>query len=397
MLLVFLPATAHGTFKRSLFLTLQNDYNDNIFLTSGNKEEDFITRQSLGFLLSKNMPRYDLALDYEFEAKIYSRFKDANNETHTVNAKSHMELMKNVFYLDVEENFTKIPIDIRRPVLTDEVDVNLLNVNSVKLSAYIAADISPRTFLRAGYTFLDTEYSGSEASDTNYNIVFESLERRLSPKFIATIDYEFKQKLADNLTRDFELHKLALSASYRLSNAITFKANAGNGWFVFEGSDNDEHPFWSVDLERSFDESEGMTIHYGREFADSPQSGLFKSEQAYLSFYYGRKLKVNGKVLIQNNDFITVDRRDTKNRADLGFSWQVANKLNLSANGYAAGEDYSPLGESVLTWGTEFKVSYKLRRIATLEARYRHTDRDSNIETNSFVNNIYTLMLRAKL
>ncbi|MEE9543187.1 MAG: TIGR03016 family PEP-CTERM system-associated outer membrane protein [Thermodesulfobacteriota bacterium] len=394
--MVILPGKAHGVFKKSFFISIQDDYNDNIFLTPDNEEEDFVIRQNLGFSLSNRMPRYDLSLNYGFEAKLYSKFTDANNEKHTVSARSHSEIIKNVIYFDVEDTFTRIPSDIRRPALAEEVDVNLTDVNSFKFSSYVKSDIGPRMKLKAGYTYLRTDYNGSAASDTNYNIVFEKLERRFSPKSTASVDYEFKQKLTDGLTDEFLLHKVSLSSSYKMSTAMTLNAAAGNAWFDFETMDNTSNLFWNVDIKSSFSESDGITIHYGRNFNDSPEKGAYTSDVASLSVYYGNRLKVNGKLVIRTDDYFEIDREDRINRAEMGLSWQATSQFNLSVNGYTTGEDFSSPSENISSWGAELKGSYEFHRLATFEARYKHSDRDSDVGS-SFVNNIYTLMLRADI
>jgi hypothetical protein len=388
---------ADASFKGKYFISLQQDYSDNIYLSSTNVQDDFIIRENMGFTLSKTMPRYDFSLNYDFKAKFYTKNSELNDERHAVIAESHMEVVKNLFFIDAEDRFATIPSDIRRPTLEGESESNMIGRNRINVSAYLKNDVSQRTSFKAGYRYSGTEYTGGEASDTNYNILFETIERRFSSKFASSIDYEYKQKSSDELTEEFQLHNASLTTILSSGSVLTLKLNAGNGWFDFTAREDEEHLFWNFDLKASFSDSEKITLHYGKAFDDSPERGLFMNEEAYISVIYGKKVSFNAKVITTTNDFVEIDRRDKVRTAELGASWKFMGIYTISADGYITNAEFSPENENVASWGTEFKASYHLSSRVKLEGRYKHSVRDSNVDTNSFVSNVYTLMLRADL
>ncbi|MEK7698611.1 MAG: TIGR03016 family PEP-CTERM system-associated outer membrane protein, partial [Nitrospirota bacterium] len=59
-------------------LTLREEYNDNIFLTKTNREDDFITSVSPNIRLNYALSYLDLSLDYGLNFKFFAHHSELN-------------------------------------------------------------------------------------------------------------------------------------------------------------------------------------------------------------------------------------------------------------------------------------------------------------------------------
>lgn len=372
-------------------LTVREDYNDNIYLSSINEEDDFITRIIPGLSFGYEGARFRTSIKYSFEARMYKDNSEANDEKHTLSAVFSAEPIRRLLYIDVADSFRRVPSDIRRPTNEGEVYVNLYDTNTLTVRPYIKRSITPRTSLKAGYERTDTDYDQSAGEDFVYNGAFMVSESQVTPKLTLSLGYDFRDKDAGERTEDFSYHKATLSAAYRITRDLSIDAAVGNGWFDYEKRRSEEHPFWNVGVKKSFAWGGRSSARYSRVIKDSPLYGSYLADSAKLGISYGKRIILDGNAFITKNDYLTYARKDELKGGGFGASWKISRRLSTSVKGRISRQEFTNPDEKIDLWSAECGISYLAGKRTFVSARYRYVDRDSDNVLSSYTNNIYTV------
>jgi len=206
-------------------ITVNEEFNDNIFLDNTRKEWDLLTRFTPGVSFEVGEPTYRLAAGYFFTADLYARHPELDHafDNHSLIAdalwKATSRLTFNAF-----ETFTFT------------TDTNLVNQESVatgrarSYSNYIgggaAYQLDRLTTVRGGVSWVVQRYQSTDLFDSDTYGVDAALDRVLTPRLTGTVAYEYKffdiQRLPNTVT-----HTPRVGGSYRFTDTITGTIMAG--------------------------------------------------------------------------------------------------------------------------------------------------------------------------
>ncbi|MFX0199866.1 MAG: outer membrane beta-barrel protein, partial [Candidatus Hodarchaeota archaeon] len=92
-LAIFSPILADAKWSLTPRIYVEGLYDDNIFLTERNEQDDFITRVSPGVNLNYETPSGKVDLDYEFRRSFYNDFSELDYSAHHARAEARMDFV----------------------------------------------------------------------------------------------------------------------------------------------------------------------------------------------------------------------------------------------------------------------------------------------------------------
>ncbi len=142
-------------------VSVGGEYNDNIYLTETDREDDFIAKISPAILLKYSIQPLDLSLDYSLNFRFYGNHSDLNEtslgEVQAVQFKNQYRPLKFLF-IDLYDTYKRVPVDVRRPFAFDNTVVNMTESNTFSVSPYVVLPLTSATSIITGYTYSNKWY-----------------------------------------------------------------------------------------------------------------------------------------------------------------------------------------------------------------------------------------------
>jgi len=133
-------------------LTVGGGYDDNIFLSTGEGEGDFVWRAVPRLSLAFPLKRMDMALDQSYY--YYYNGKQGEKQSYQVQSKISMYIIKDLLF-SVSDRYLLIPVEVGRPAYSP---VNLTRANELVLGALFDYDLSPTTSSQWKYDFVRADF-----------------------------------------------------------------------------------------------------------------------------------------------------------------------------------------------------------------------------------------------
>lgn len=395
-------------------ITLQGEYDDNIYLTRNNKKKDFITRitPSLSFIyLADGNSVY---IDYAPTFINYADHSSENSTVNNLNARSSLSLYRDILMLDISDRYTRSVIDTRGragadTLSADTVD-NYTDTNIFTIAPRLRYRLTPLLTTEAGYHFTDTRYSRRGMSDVREHGGFASADYQLTSRFKTGVRYDFVNLNFDRQSSvDYNQHSLALTAGYRLGARTELTARVGNTWVDYDGQRDRQSSLFNVAITRGFTENTTLTVIYDRNvyqssqaiasdrgFYDSLDDSTYRSDRISARFE-GRvtpRLTSTLAAYYQKDDYLNSARETEARGGDISLSWQATQKTTVTARGSYRETDYHPENRQDDLWSYGADISYRFTPRFDAGIGYIHTERDASLRDSEYADNRYTFFVR---
>lgn len=166
-------------------------YNDNILLTHHDRKQDFITRLSPGLLAGYESAPLMLLGGYSFDGELFADHTSLNTamarQTATLETRY---LPMRLLTLGVKGEYTETQTPRELNILTG-IAGGRVRAQRFLLDPSVAYRFNPLTTGSVGYTFTKDEVRGGVTTDTHAGRV--GLDRRITPRDSASLDYRFSQ------------------------------------------------------------------------------------------------------------------------------------------------------------------------------------------------------------
>ena len=179
---------AVNTLKASA--VVREEYDDNIFLSQDDREEDWITRAMPTIGLTHRSEWWDLSLDNTFNLWYYARLNKIYYSD-SANLISKMVVVKNFAYFELTDTYANVVLEPRRSSTEVNFNVNRSDLNTLNASPFIKYDLDPATFVKAGYTYRNLWYRSGNGTNRMAHIGYANLDHKLSPVMEASVGGEF--------------------------------------------------------------------------------------------------------------------------------------------------------------------------------------------------------------
>jgi hypothetical protein len=304
------------------------------------------------------------------------------------------------FSLILEDEYSRVTIDVRRPDVEENFFVNKSNLNRLL--------INPRYRYRAiatfeavfDYRFEDFAYNAVEGDDAKSHTGSLRLSKELSRHFTANLDYSAEQR-NNKWSDDYLRQSLTGGFFQQVSRRLTLEARGGAGTVDYDHRNAADTTIFIGEAAVRYALSPRLRtrLRYSEDFAIATIDGLFQRRLAEAGLSYGaapgaddqaKRLAVDLAFAWTRDDYLEIDREDRSLGVALTGRLPLARNLALLASGYYRDLTFRPESENVDRYGLGSGLEYRLRRLrVTLNYLYR--DSDSDIQANDYRNNIVAL------
>jgi hypothetical protein len=380
------------------YISISEEYDDNLNLTPSNKKDDFITTVQPGIKFSNMDKTGGLDLDYKLGLVFYNKDRDKNYVSHNAQLTGKYQPKEHLSFT-IRESFTRSDEPREREYFTTSADNSYFLSTDTKRYIYWRNVISPTIEHqfgpenRIGVTYRNNIYQTEDPTGKNsredyispyytywFNrqngIHFEygytrgdfekepdlkdhrgniRYTRRFSAKSSAFADYTFSSRAYDNPGLDYDVHEPTIGATFALTPALTALLQAGYYWkvpgiggrmsgFSYRGE------LASVDPRTSY----RIVLQGGH------KEDLFTAENLGFSQY---------------------------NRLSLYATHKLTRRFSIGFNESLEKAKYeNPTHEDVI-WVIGGNLSYQVVKWMTFSLDFTHSERDSTIDANDYTDN----------
>jgi len=279
--LAVITLTPRSTLTPSV--TIREEYNDNIFLTSSNEVDDFITTVNPAISLSYTASLLTLSLDYGLVFRIFANHPELNetSPTQTQRAKLDTTLSpyRDIVFVKVFDEYSRVPIDQRRQVSLDNTFVNLTDSNRFLVNPYLEYPLSGTLKTRAGYSYENVWYRSAEGDDAENHTATAGLTKAISSKLSTTLSYSYLFHRPSK-TEAYDTQTVSLGMGYQLSQKLSLNGSVGETFFNYDKSErrNKASTVWQVQANYHPTDVVTLGASYGESFSDSVNQGTYKNK-----------------------------------------------------------------------------------------------------------------------
>lgn len=250
MLISFKPYIAMAELSLTPSLLLSEEYNDNVFLEDENTSEDYITRAmpSLNFIY--NSPRWDCDMNYSFDYRYYSRETIKDDTSHIIDARTQLELLRNLLYLNVQDEFRRISLDITRDFTRESLFLYQSDMNMLTVNPNLRFGRGRLIMINAGYIYSDIWYKEVIAFDRQRSVAYAETDIHSSPRTTFRAGYRYTKEDSDEAI-DYFKNEAFFGTEYEYRIGSRIYSTIGNIWAEFEndlGGASATQFFWNAGI-----------------------------------------------------------------------------------------------------------------------------------------------------
>ena len=239
-------ASAHGAeFNLRPAITISEEYNDNLFLTTTDKKDDYITRVVPSIWWTYKSPLWDWDVAYAYDYRNYAKYS-VDRSFYTLNLKNHTRILGDFLLLDIQDVHARKPLSVVRDWTQESIFLNQTDVNTLVVTPYANIRISPRSTVTTGYWYRNIWHQDPTAIDQIDHRVFATVENDLSSSLTTTTGVRYTSTDADNR----HLRKVDVFAGFTYSYAIDSASwfTIGNSWFDFGPTEETSQVVWDAGI-----------------------------------------------------------------------------------------------------------------------------------------------------
>ena len=317
-----IPASSFAKFTVVPAVSVQEEYNDNIFLDSSGEEDDFITTVSPEVKLEYSPDKsLDMRLDYSLNFRYYRDHSNLNDtdirETQNVEFQSQARPFNRVF-IDISDVYDRVPVDVRERFALDNAYFNMTDRNTFSVSPYMILPLTSTISTTIGYSYSNIWHRDEEPVDSYSHSAYMTIDKRFSSKINAVLKYRYlayRPELSGDGTavNEYDRHEGSVGIVYQATSGFKFNGEVGRSQTDFQGTDNTKTTFWNIGTDYNFGSS-NIGAKYNYSLNDSPISGAFKRSRIDLRLETGRVLRLIVNPYYSSDKYINInrDRKSTR-------------------------------------------------------------------------------------
>ncbi|WP_321371010.1 outer membrane beta-barrel protein [uncultured Desulfuromusa sp.] len=376
-------------------LTIEEEYNDNIFLDSRNEEEDWITTIQPGISLDYRNRSVEATVDYFLRYRFYKNNSDENLEDFKDVQQADATALffsGRPFTLHLAETISREAIDTRDDYEFSDTE-NRSTVYHSTVTPEYRLQLAPTFSLLFGYTYDRTDYVDTRGNDVEEHEGHVSLVKQISADSEVFARFAYSTQLSDDDADEFDRRDYTLGISQQLGGRTSLSLEGGYSQIEYDSGFDTDTTNWLIDIAYRLSEPVTLSLGYSQDFVTTAEDGLTEIKEAILRAAYVKEaMSASTELFWNNSDYVRLDREDDAYGVRVDFSRPLARAVaaNLDAEYERAEFDDAGVNEDVnrLTFGASLDYEYR-RFLASLGYRYRMNE--SDIDGNDYTNNIITL------
>jgi len=332
------------------------DFNDNLFLTPVNQQNETLYRVSPGILISSGDGALNTTtFSYNEEFQFYSSDSDLDTALALVDLSSSyddgkMKIDLNAFYhqanqaqRDVRSIASLVKRDLIHGGIADEVKW------------------TEKTSARIGVAYDDTDYKPAGYADWKWVEVPAQYFYAIQPKLDASVGFRYKKNQVSGLGRDSDEYFYNVGLRGELTPKLTGEVQVGYNQLKPDSGSSEDSLGLKANLIFAVSQKTSLSLEALDEFGYSSSGTPFKNVGATARFdtAFSPAFHLKGNVFWYNYDYLSTSRSD----------------------------DY---------YGGQLSGTYTFNEHAEVSATYTYSKNDSNLAGLSYDNNIVALSATLK-
>ncbi len=378
------------------YLTVEEEYNDNIYLDDSSTEEDWITTVQPGLSLTYNNRSVDATVDYSLRYRFYKNNDDDNTDSLSEAQRADASVLffsGRPFTLLITEGISSETLDSRDHGADYNELVNRSTVYRTSVAPEYRLQLVPTFSMVFGYIYDRADYVDSRGIDWYEHNGHLSLVKQLSAgaELYARAAYIIHQ--SDDVEDDFERFNYTLGVTQQVSGRITGTVEGGYTQIEYDTGYDTDNWIWSADVTYHYSDPVTFSLGYSQDFESTALEGLTKLREISLSANYQKDSTTASVELFGNSSEYVRDDHDDK-AAGIRADWSrpLGSALTTRLDTEYEHAKYTDSGpdEDVDRFTVGASLDYTYRRfLVSLGYRFRFSD--SDIDANDYTNNVVTL------
>lgn len=355
------------------FVTVSEEFTDNVYERQYGREADFITRLVPGIATVYKAPFWDWDARYALDYRHYARGKRDDDLTHDLAAHGNVRLIDEFFFLDLDDKYKRVSLDVTRDNTAESLYFNQSDQNILTASPYFLWRPWQQLSFKTGYRYINTWYKSSNGVSKTDHVAFIDGSYELSTKSTVNAGFSYDHQYAE--TVDYDRYDAYAGSRYEFGEKSYLSGQIGNSWFSYSNGSRVSNVFWNVELAKTFDTVKA-TLTTGLRFAEDPLGNLSretfytaaveKTLERGSAALYGSFTKYEGNEVDHlNTEIYTLGARGT---------YQLVPDLTVSATFESDNFVRSYMSNSPRRFFLNSAIAYKLNDTVTLALNYLFVD-----------------------
>jgi hypothetical protein len=393
-----------GNIKITPYITIQEEYNDNINLTSKTPKSDWISSMYPGVKFSSQDSHYAIDLDYKLGLILFASNPENNNISHSGKLNTYYKLNPQ-WTLRLKEDFLHSEDTQEVDPLTSTIENQSYYSTNQNRAAFLRNVVEPSLEYQFGkedliaFTYRNTIYRTQNplSQDSQESAFKASLATWFNIKNGILLDYSFSKGVFAQ-SPDLRSHLSKVRYTYRPNPTTSFYVDYTFQKYDFDypGIDYMVHnPSFGID--HAFTSTLNSTVQAGYFLKNANNSTT--NGYTYLVSLVRRDQKTTYTFSLQGGytqDYFTSQNLGFTryNRAYGKISHQIMEKLSLNFTGLLERAEFDA-NRTDWIWGGTGGASYQVLKWLTLALEASHREDNSTIDFNSYNDNRAILKITA--
>jgi len=413
------PSLSFADFTITPSITVNEKYNDNLFLTRTDREDDFITRISPAITLEYRPSTYfDMSLDYGFNFRFYADHNELDDtslsETQFADLTAQVRPLDRVF-IDITDVYRRVRVDVRERTAPDNDITNMTDSNDFMISPYVELPLTSTLLSRFGYRYINKWYRVDEGNDADGNGAFATVNHTYPFGLTVSLNYDFLAYRPE-ITSDYDRHSGKISATYQAGPYLIIQGGYGKSYIDLADASSERTDIWNAEADYRIAALGDATlgVHYDSSLSEgkidavsvsevsergtlavddgiSVTAGIMKTRRLDLIFSVRNEYKVTINPFYMRDEELETDREDKITGVYADTSKPLTDNLTGRIDVRWERQKFLPEDEKVRFYSLGSSIDYLMSRSITTSAGYRYNNRNSNIDSGDYHNNIVWL------
>ncbi len=388
---IFLPIiiaeTDAAEYRIEPSIIVNEEYNDNVFLTPLNREYDYITRVRPAAHFSYKASLWDWDIAYAYDYRYFARIHPNHDDTHTVGLTNLTRIVEDFFFLALRDEYKRVSLDVTRNFADQSLFVNQTDQNIGSVNPYFVLHSGARTTVNVGYIYQNIWYKDPNAIKKVDHIGYAETVHELTSKLSMTIGFRYIQDT--NAIQDYDKSDVSAGMNYEYIEGSSLYGTLGNSWVAIENAGRLTQPFWTAGFNHKFPKF-SFSFETGLTYIEDPQR-ILRREDRYMATI---KREIERTAYSVSASLREYRNAQTKHLENTSYSagGNITHKISTTSK-VSFDLTYQRLEDNVNNTYTELYLSggryeYLLLENLSLALEYRYTNSYSpDIFNNDYDNN----------
>lgn len=398
LLILLLSGQARATLQVSPYLTLVEQYTDNLFLSADNEQDDWMTTARPGIGLVYDSVALEFDIDYSLKFRYYNVYKDGNETAFRDVQRSNVHALlfpERAFRVYLDGEISRVTIDERDAGIEESELLNATSLYKMTANPQYQWDLSNNFSVTFDYFYRISEYESTFGDDTSSHEYSLRLNKKVSASTDLLLRYSFLDHQA-NFYRNFELQTLTLGFAHQLGPRLVVEADAGLVLFHYDNGIEKRNTTGKGRLSYLLSRSLTLSFSHIRDYAVSVSRGLIRRENTAASLIYSGRATIEGEIYFSDEKFLedeALSDNETRDKilgAILRFNVPLMGHVYIDGFGNFKTLNYLPVDEKIDRYAIGSAIGYAFNKF-DVSLGYTFRVNESNIDVNDYKNNLVTL------